>query len=234
VKTASGLAGWPTKDPIGELGGVNLYAMVGNDAVNWLDLFGLDEYAKAKDKVARLEQVRDNPNADMSSAEKEELTISIQRLKDIVETADLWCKCLMFKFYWRRFEELKMPSDPIPMEPGQKQPSARRNAGWALFVEASIKNTPECSRVSIPTGSSKVSVVVTAKYKSRQFDTGSRSGDFTCDDPKNPWAGESGKCRRCIKGEEEEITSNRMEINVEIGPAGARKVITWPVTTFGD
>ena len=32
---------WPTKDPIGELGGINLYGFVGNDAVNGTDLFGM-------------------------------------------------------------------------------------------------------------------------------------------------------------------------------------------------
>jgi RHS repeat-associated protein len=32
---------WPSRDPIGELGGLNLYGMVGNDAVNEIDLLGL-------------------------------------------------------------------------------------------------------------------------------------------------------------------------------------------------
>ena len=32
---------WPSRDPIGELGGYNLYGMVGNDAVNWSDYLGL-------------------------------------------------------------------------------------------------------------------------------------------------------------------------------------------------
>jgi len=32
---------WPTKDPIGELGGINLYAMVGNDPIGNIDKFGL-------------------------------------------------------------------------------------------------------------------------------------------------------------------------------------------------
>ncbi len=31
---------WPSRDPIGEKGGLNLYGMVGNDAVNNFDLFG--------------------------------------------------------------------------------------------------------------------------------------------------------------------------------------------------
>jgi RHS repeat-associated protein len=31
---------WITRDPIGEVGGINLYGFVGNDAVNWVDPWG--------------------------------------------------------------------------------------------------------------------------------------------------------------------------------------------------
>jgi hypothetical protein len=34
---------WPSRDPIGERGGVNLYAFVGNDGINSIDLFGLSQ-----------------------------------------------------------------------------------------------------------------------------------------------------------------------------------------------
>jgi RHS repeat-associated protein len=34
---------WPSRDPIGEQGGVNLYGMVGNDAVGRFDYLGLDD-----------------------------------------------------------------------------------------------------------------------------------------------------------------------------------------------
>jgi RHS repeat-associated protein len=34
---------WPSRDPIGERGGVNLYGFVGNDGVNQWDLLGLDK-----------------------------------------------------------------------------------------------------------------------------------------------------------------------------------------------
>jgi hypothetical protein len=30
-----------TRDPLGELGGINLYGFVGNSAVNWVDPYGL-------------------------------------------------------------------------------------------------------------------------------------------------------------------------------------------------
>ncbi len=43
TKTASGIPYWPSRDPIEEAGGVNLYGFVGNDGVNWMDLLGLSE-----------------------------------------------------------------------------------------------------------------------------------------------------------------------------------------------
>ncbi len=35
---------WPSRDPIGEMGGVNLYGFVGNDPIKWIDRFGLEAY----------------------------------------------------------------------------------------------------------------------------------------------------------------------------------------------
>ncbi len=51
---------WPSRDPIEERGGVNLYGFVGNDGVNWLDYFGLftggyrdpDDAARAALKIS--------------------------------------------------------------------------------------------------------------------------------------------------------------------------------------
>ncbi|MFC7339635.1 hypothetical protein ACFQY0_20795 [Haloferula chungangensis] len=40
-KTASGIPLWPSRDPIGERGGMNLYGMIENDAVNLWDFMGL-------------------------------------------------------------------------------------------------------------------------------------------------------------------------------------------------
>jgi hypothetical protein len=39
---ASGQSKWPSRDPIGERGGLNLYGMVGNDPVNFWDYLGLN------------------------------------------------------------------------------------------------------------------------------------------------------------------------------------------------
>ena len=40
--TALGVPHWPSRDPIGELGGLNLYGFVGNDGVNRWDFFCLE------------------------------------------------------------------------------------------------------------------------------------------------------------------------------------------------
>ena len=40
-KTASGRPYWPSADPIGENGGINLYGFVGNNGVNTVDTLGL-------------------------------------------------------------------------------------------------------------------------------------------------------------------------------------------------
>ena len=48
--------GWPSRDPIGEQGGVNLYGFVGNDGVNWADILGLTEGGDKPWKVPALEK----------------------------------------------------------------------------------------------------------------------------------------------------------------------------------
>jgi len=40
-KTVSGRHEWPNRDPIQEFGGLNLYAYVFNNPINWIDLYGL-------------------------------------------------------------------------------------------------------------------------------------------------------------------------------------------------
>ncbi|MEI6169301.1 MAG: hypothetical protein WCS52_19125, partial [bacterium] len=40
MKSASGIPYWPSRDPIGERGGLNLYGFVGNDGVNSVDYLG--------------------------------------------------------------------------------------------------------------------------------------------------------------------------------------------------
>ena len=41
TKVVSGIPVWPSRDPIGETGGINLYEFVGNDGINGFDRLGL-------------------------------------------------------------------------------------------------------------------------------------------------------------------------------------------------
>jgi RHS repeat-associated protein len=43
---------WPSRDPIGERGGINLYGMIGNDAVNRVDVLGLQPSIEVQPKQA--------------------------------------------------------------------------------------------------------------------------------------------------------------------------------------
>ncbi len=45
------LGRWLSRDPIGERGGLNLYAFVGNHSLNALDILGKDEYPRLEDQT---------------------------------------------------------------------------------------------------------------------------------------------------------------------------------------
>ncbi len=55
-KTVSGRGKWPNRDPIGELGGINLYEYAGNDAVDNVDPFGLQDGMANPANAAALEE----------------------------------------------------------------------------------------------------------------------------------------------------------------------------------
>ena len=59
TKVASGRTYWPSRDPIGERGGVNLYGMVGNQLVNYIDVLGLDALDTAIDTLKSLPGMTD-------------------------------------------------------------------------------------------------------------------------------------------------------------------------------
>jgi integrase/recombinase XerD len=44
---------WPSRDPIEEEGGLNLYGFVGNDGVNWTDVLGLSSFSAEAEKEAK-------------------------------------------------------------------------------------------------------------------------------------------------------------------------------------
>ena len=49
MKTASGIPYWPSRDPIGERGGVNLYGFVGNHCTSGYDALGMLQITTTKD-----------------------------------------------------------------------------------------------------------------------------------------------------------------------------------------
>jgi hypothetical protein len=44
---------WPSRDPIGERGGINLYAMIGNDLIGQVDLLGMASWIEGEVKWKR-------------------------------------------------------------------------------------------------------------------------------------------------------------------------------------
>jgi RHS repeat-associated protein len=48
---APAIGRWTTRDPLGETGGINLYAFVGNNPVNWVDPWGLEIINYSDDTV---------------------------------------------------------------------------------------------------------------------------------------------------------------------------------------
>ncbi len=88
VGLASGRACWPSRDPIGERGGYNLYGMVGNDPVNGYDLLGL-----AGEEVSVDEQV----------------SVIVKELLDVLEQIEKvkkQCECPQVKNALDGFAEL--------------------------------------------------------------------------------------------------------------------------------
>ena len=60
-ETAMGRACWPSPDPIGERGGMNLYGMVGNDPINKHEILGLFSLGDALDSLERNAVPKDIP-----------------------------------------------------------------------------------------------------------------------------------------------------------------------------
>jgi RHS repeat-associated protein len=48
---------WPSRDPIGEMGGINLYGFVGNNGVNRIDDLGLADCSKCNEGLEQAQQV---------------------------------------------------------------------------------------------------------------------------------------------------------------------------------
>ncbi len=56
-KTPPGRSGWPSRDPIEETGGVNIYGFVGNNSINHIDELGLKSLADLEAEWKRLDAI---------------------------------------------------------------------------------------------------------------------------------------------------------------------------------
>ena len=75
-KTVSGIPLWPSRDPIGERGGINLYGFIGNDGLNWIDLLGWIKLNSSAGGVGPLNtsippELRDQVNRDYAGKDVE-------------------------------------------------------------------------------------------------------------------------------------------------------------------
>ena len=71
---------WLSRDPIAENGGINLYAYVGNDPINWVDPFGL--YKKIDQLMNEIETGKTGSTLGSASFTKEEVANAAEQAED--------------------------------------------------------------------------------------------------------------------------------------------------------
>ena len=88
---ASGRSVWPNRDPIGEIGGINIYQMLNNNAVESIDLLGaveLDTYINLVDTLMKLAALSDCPEVvDLANKYLKDMEDDVvnEDFKDIME-----------------------------------------------------------------------------------------------------------------------------------------------------
>ena len=80
----SGRPFWLSRDPIAENGGINLYAYVGNDPINWVDPFGL--YKKIDQLMNEIETGKTGSTLGSACFTKEEVANAAEQAEDALET----------------------------------------------------------------------------------------------------------------------------------------------------
>jgi len=88
TKTASGRTYWPSRDPIGERGGVNLYSFVYNDSIDWIDILGREPWGGPANAVAETAGLRlgggyNGAVANQGEKMKEELEPQMEDYKNL-------------------------------------------------------------------------------------------------------------------------------------------------------
>jgi RHS repeat-associated protein len=73
---------WPSRDPIGERGGVNLYGFVGNDGVNWWDYLG---FLSASECLALLKEIQTlGVNLEQAKSNAKAMAAAVQTQESII------------------------------------------------------------------------------------------------------------------------------------------------------
>jgi uncharacterized protein RhaS with RHS repeats len=104
---------WPSRDPIGERGGVNLYSFVGNDGVNWWDPLGLEKSGLFETKEAAMHDggIQDSKKSDEDLKQRKDEHDKLKPEKRIMTDRPMWafefcgrvCKNCDNKYYWTGF-----------------------------------------------------------------------------------------------------------------------------------
>ena len=82
---------WPSRDPIEEAGGINLYGMVGNDVINWWDYLG---QKKSKAQCQRERETNDRAAKRALAEALKDLDEATQVLLDFYDCRETDCKQL--------------------------------------------------------------------------------------------------------------------------------------------
>ncbi|MDF1710867.1 MAG: RHS repeat-associated core domain-containing protein, partial [Akkermansiaceae bacterium] len=124
------LGRWPSRDPIGERGGVNLYGMVGNDSVNWVDFLGLESTGKPKCslKICIAKDESANANEKTKAWIEGQISSQIKRLQELVDRCTKSGKCCCSKLTIRRVDMKKeISDDELKMDNPQNQENRKGN-----------------------------------------------------------------------------------------------------------
>jgi len=152
TKPASGIPYWPSRDPIGENGGENLYGFVGNDCVDTWDYLGREEKRK--------------PDSELTEQDYVELKdAAIRKLSGLCEIAKCLGKCGCSKedcqSEAKRIAEgviaeyKKMANHPNGWgsRPGNSNNDKQIHRGWmcfhwqAIMYDAIRRLSPKCFRI---------------------------------------------------------------------------------------
>jgi RHS repeat-associated protein len=86
----SDLGRWLSIDPIGEFGGLNLYAYVANNPINAVDFFGLSECSDLANVITRIEHITQGAINSLGNLNKQfEHANYLQDLQLVADLADL-------------------------------------------------------------------------------------------------------------------------------------------------